>query len=312
MDQISTRAGKLSDTLHRSLATGNGRCYLLIDVSPRPLDENNAFDAAVLSRSSLQVESPVNDVDTSQMPLLIELDSNRAGDSLFISETIEEALAESQPESLARGRGRRVCGWLVSSASINQLAAHIAECFVIRQSPGHTRKLRWFDPAVLWALWPILTPTQRNRLIFPIDAYWLLDPGGHWLTLGRSRETEASPSLDFNAEQLAEIGRIAALNRCLREWGAAHAQSSALDTARATASAALRRAAGFGFSSTGDLAAFASRALTAHPNFDSHPLVSERLNRRESDDYFTALVDDLTPMDWERIRTETAVISESP
>lgn len=312
MNEIDALAGDLSDTLHRAVTLNGGRCWLLIDVAPRPLREDDPFGAAILAHKPRQISSPANDVDTRLMPLLLELDSTRASDSGLISEAIEEALAERLPESLAQGAGRRICGWLESPVAGEVLARHIADRFSLRLPDGTTGKLRWFDPAVLWAMWPILTPVQRNALLGPIAAYWLLDPTGAWQTLHSSPLMESPSHLTLDATQLAEIGRIAALNRTLREWGAAYLKPDVLSAAREIAAAALRRGAALGFADLNDLAAFALRALTTHPRFDSHPLVRERLAKREPDDYFSALVDDLTPDDWVRIRTDANETSESP
>lgn len=312
MDEVDVLAGELSDTLHRAVEVNGGRCWLLIDVAPRPLREDDPFGAAILAREPRQVSSPVNDVDTCLMPLLLELDSTRAADSGLIREAIEEALAERLPESLAQGTGRRICGWLESPVAGAALARHIADRFSLRSPDGTTRKLRWFDPAVLWAMWPILTPAQRNALLGPIAAYWLLDPAGNLQTLRSDPSTESPPHLTLGATQLVEISRIAALNRTLRVWGVAYLKPDVLAAARDVAAAALRRGAALGFADLNDLAAFALRALTTHPCFDSHPLVCERLAKREPDDYFSALVDDFAPDDWARIRTEANETSESP
>lgn len=312
MDEVDVLSEELSDTLHRAVMVNGGRCWLLIDVAPRPLREDDPFDAAIFAREPRQVPSPVNDVDTRLMPLLLELDSTRSADSGLIREAIEEALAERLPESLAQGAGRRICGWLESPVAGEALARHIADRFSLSLPDGTTRKLRWFDPAVLWAMWPILTPAQRNALLGPIAAYWLLDPTGNWQTLRSDPSTELQSHLTLDTSQLAEIGRIAALNRTLRDWGAAYLKPDVLTAAREIAAAALRRGAALGFTDLSDQAAFALCALTTHPRFDSHPLVRERLAKREPDDYFSALVDDLPPDDWARIRTEANEISESP
>lgn len=304
MANLFAQADSLSDDLHRSLASGNGRCWLVIDPVPRPLVDTQPFDAAILDRKPIRAPSPAPDVDTRHMPLLVELDSAQAADSGILRQAIEEALAECGAEPLAQGAGRRICGWLESSADGGTLARHLADRFILRPADDRPRKLRWFDPAVLWAMWPLLEPAQRKTLLGPIDAWWLLDPAGRWLTLRAQSAGKASAKLNVDADQLAELGRIGALNRALREWGAADALPDALINARVVATAALRRAAGLGFGDADDLAAFALRALTVDPRFDAHALVRERLAMRQDGDYFTGLVDDLKPEDWLRIRAE--------
>ena len=65
--------------------------------------------------------------------------------------------------------------------------------------------------------------------------------------------------------------------------------------------AAVLRASTLGFAEAHDLAAFAWRAIAINPRFDAHPLVSERIAKRQADDLFTGLVDSLDERDWARI-----------
>jgi hypothetical protein len=302
---IETRVDILSDALHRALATGDGRCWLLIDPARRPLRDEREFDAALLARSLFQAPSPTGDPDPRLMPLLVDLDSARAADSDIIRMAIAEALEECSVESLVHGAGRRICGWLESKANGPSIARHISRQLIQRRPSGTRTLLRWTDPAVLWALWPLLEPAQRKTLLGPIDTCWLLDPGARWLPLRPPADGAATNALNLSVEQWAETDAIRPLNLALRDWGAATATPDALVAARQHAAGALRRARALGFSDPQDLAAFAGYALAVHPRFDQHPLVRECLAKRVEDDYFTALVDDLKPEDWQRIRTES-------
>ena len=301
---VETQADALSDALHRGLATGDSRCWLLIDPVIRPLQPEREFDQAVSDRAPRQAPSPAGDPDPRLMPLLVELDSAQAADSDIIRMAIAEALEECSADSLAHGAGRRICGWLESKADGAVIARHITHHLIQRRPSGTKTLLRWIDPAVLWALWPLLEPAQRKTLLGPIGTYWLLDPAGRWLPLRPPAGVAATTGLHLTIEQWAEADAIRPLNEALRNWGAATAMPDQLIAGRQNAAGALRRARAQGFSDPKDLAAYAGYALTVHPRFDHHPLVRECLAKRVEDDYFTALVDDLTPEDWQRIRVE--------
>jgi hypothetical protein len=309
-NDIEIQTDVLSDALHRALATATGCCWLLIDPTKRPLQDEAEFDAAVLARSPTQAASPHTKLDKREMPLLLELDSARAADSGIIRTSISEGLAERLPASLTQGAGRRICGWLESSANAPTLARHIARHVVMCRPTGIMAALRWYDPAVLWALWPLLEPAQRKTLLGPVDTFWLLDPAGRWMPLRADFQGVPAAHLDLTADQWTEADAIGPLNQALRDWGAASALPEALIAARLVGAAALRRARSLGFADRRDLVAFAHYALAIHPRFDQHPLVRNRLAERADDDYFTVLVDDLKPEDWQRIRAEGGFASK--
>lgn len=301
---IEGRASDLSNTLHRLLSASSGKVWLLIDPILRPLQPEQEFDAELLDRGPKQVPSPSKDPDPRLMPQLVALDSNQASDSVLIRKSFNEALIECTPESIAQGVGRRICGWLESSSDVNELARHFARHLVQRRPTGGRVLLRWNDPAVLWALWPLLNPVQRKTLLGPIDVFHLIDPVGRLLTLQSPTDCEAAPGLGLSASQWADADAIRSLNKALHEWGTASTTSDQLAAARQAVMAALRRARALGFDDADDLATFGIRALTVHADFDRHQTIGDRLAKRESGDYFTSLVDDLTPEDWQRIRVD--------
>lgn len=315
MEQADTRpdADALSDTLHRALAAGaDGRCWLMVDPAARPLDAEREFDARLIERSPIRVRVLGGDPDPRLLPQLIELDSTRAADSSIIRLAIDEALDECSAESLAQGAGRRICGWMQTRAAGSALAAHIGRHLIQYRPDGLKVLVRWLDPAGLWALWPLLDGVQRRALLGPVDAYHLLDPGGRWQTLRPDGDEVPARTVSLSPAQWADFDVIAALNLALRDWGAERACADELAAGRRIALAALRRARVLGFGDDRDLAAFAGRSLSVHPLFDQHPLVRERLAKRARDDYFTALVDDLAPQDWQRVRVECERQSASP
>jgi hypothetical protein len=73
--------------------------------------------------------------------------------------------------------------------------------------------------------------------------------------------------------------------------------------------ASFQRAEALGFTDAQDLEAFGMYAVTIHPTFDTHPIISDRLQGRTQGDYFSALVDDLSADQWAKIGAD---LSTSP
>ncbi|WP_370682670.1 hypothetical protein [Comamonas sp. GB3 AK4-5] len=105
--------------------------------------------------------------------------------------------------------------------------------------------------------------------------------------------------------QWVDVGNIEALQQMLMDLDL---QTYAdLEQLRSTAMAALRRAHAAGLDDRNDLATFAAKAVTVHPNFDRHPQIAALLAHKQAGDYFTALIDDLSVTDWQRIARDMDV-----
>jgi hypothetical protein len=299
----------LSDTLHRALAESLGATVcLVIDPSLRPLDAADNGLGATLRTVGVEpqkVPCPGARVAADLMPCLVPLCSDRGPDSAALFASIEEALLELDAESLGRGNGRRVCGWLQSSAPVDVVARHIGRQFVQHRPPGRPTLFRWTDPAALWAFWPALVASQQAALLGPIRAYRLLDPCGGLVTLQGVGCAPETP-LNLSAAQWADADSMGALSLAFRQCDAARSNATNLAAARDAGVLAMRRARARGFLHLRDLAAYARFAMNVHPRFDAHPLVRRRLDAAIEGDHIGMLLDDLSDADWQRIRTEIA------
>lgn len=303
-------AAAQSDLLHRALAaSGDSRCWLLIDPTLRPLDGDEPL-AQALSEAGAEivlVRSPHPRIDDSVMPVLAQLDSARAAGSAALQRSIAEALAECEPEALRHGAARRIGGWLQSSVPGVALAQHIGRQMVHQRQDGRTTLLRWIDPAVLWVIgtYAVLSKPQRDALLGPISAYYLLDPSGRAVRLGPSGDASADAGgRAFTELQWQQLDAIGPLNQALLRFDAATRAPELLNSARDAGMAAILRARSLGFADAQDLAAFAWRAMSVHPRFEAHPLIAEQLQNRQPGDLFTALVDALDASAWLRIAAE--------
>lgn len=299
----------LSEQLHRALARNECQsCMVLVDTRLRPLEVDHPLVSLPVSHIPVAPSDPR--VDVRLCPLLHPLDTGSAKQSLALQRCIDEALNELVPDALNSGAGRRIAAVLVSDAPPNDIARHLASHLVQRSPASSTARsvgtlLHFYDPAVIWWLWPLLTPAQQAALLGPVREWWLLNPLGHWVTLS----TRASPNpephrLALTLEQWNDIRIIGALNAALRSYvSSEEGVEPHIDQIRQTALAASRRARATGWTEPSDIAAFVFKALTIAPDFDQHPRLAPLFAARASDDRFNSVVDKLTDADWQRVRS---------
>ncbi len=318
----AAKSDRLSDSLHRGLTasgTPDARCWLLLDLSPLGMQEpDEPALAELLSQTALcRIEPRRVGVPTEMAPALLPLNADTAADSALLRSSLELALHELPSARLAQGGGRVIATWLECDgepqAAQTALRRHIAHTMFARRASGRIEWLRWYDPAVLWVLWPRLSVEQQRLLLGPVRRCWLLAPSGTLQCL--SPTTVLSPQaatamaaatgpIEFTATQWAAIDAIGALNLALVQANASEFDDAGLMRARDAGMSALARAQRAGFMDREDLAVYACRAMTCHPVFDEHTEVAQRLNALKPGDYFSACIDDLTEADWLRICRE--------
>ena len=289
--------------LQQEFSTTNvARCFLWTDPALRPVDTSQAPWQHFAGLPHTAVPVAHRNVDLANYPVLTTLKPGIEADAALLAHTVQEGCAELAPESLQRGRGRRIGGWMVSKAPVDDIALHFGQTMVQRHPSGHKAWLRLQDPAVFWLVWGWLQPAQRATLLGPVDRFYVLDPLGEVLRL-TTQEARVNPTLELSTEQWAAIDCIAPLNVAFRAWGKLR-QADQLRPARSAALAAIQRAKQLGFHDTNDLAFYGLCALEVHPRFDFHGLIVNRLRARKAGDYFGGLVADIGLSDWQRIATE--------
>jgi hypothetical protein len=311
-----------ADVLHRALASRapatGAACWLLLDRGPLSLNEaSDPLLADLLSRGDLRmVNPPRNDVPAGLAPALLRLNSEVAQDSETIGQSLGLAGHELSSGQLAQAGGRVVAAWLEGSDGADDdpqpLQRHFSEFMFFLRPDGRVQWLRWYDPAVLWALWPCLRAEQRAVLLGPIRRYWLFAPNAALLALDAptttsivlEHGTSAALRLALTPEQWNQIDAISALNLAFVQANASAFTDAALEQARQAGMAALARAQRVGLHDVRDLALYAHVAITRHPAFDEHPDVAQRLQSLKPGDYFSASIDGLTDADWTRICRE--------
>jgi hypothetical protein len=312
--QVATNLSSMSDALHRSLVR-QPVCCLVIDAAAGELVTDSALLQALQDHILVPVPSRHPDLDASMMPRLVAIDSSTSSGSEALQGTLRVALDELDPQRLRAGYGRQISAWLCCeihddlSDQCLPLQAHLSRS-LLQTRDSRTVLLRWYDPAVLWGLWPLLDDDQRVALFGPIQSASILSPIGGWLRLQRpAGSVESKPpttDLSLSSDQWLDIDHLTALNGALRliDLPAGPDAANCLTAMRAQVMHALRRARGYSIGDAQDLILFARLALQVHPLFDRHALIQARLAQRVGNVYFSAVIDDLTPEQWQGIKTE--------
>jgi hypothetical protein len=306
----ASAAAQVSQALHIAAARhSHGMLWLAVDAAnpnaePLPAE----LDAALRGPGASTVPLRHPDIDPSSQPRWLALNTEHANGSWLVQQSIEFALAELHPASLQQGCGRRIAGWLYLDGELSDALRHWGSQMIQRKPGGQRCLLRLHDPAVLWTLWDLLSPAQRDDLLGAIQCWWLLDPAGHLVSLRPSATPTEKRRSPWSAQLWQNIDHVASLNAALRHWlsraEAATPSQATLSDARAAAMAAMRRARAAGFKHQNDLCAYARLAVTVHPDFDTHPRVRQATAQRKQDDSFATLVYSLTAEDWTAIAAD--------
>lgn len=308
---LAARASALSDELHHALAAvADDTCWLVYDPALCPLAEDDiASQWARPAHPPMAVPIDHPQVDRSLWPLWLPLDAATGHGSGVLQDSLHAALVELQPEALQRGQGRRLAGWLQLHDDCDpaRAARQLGRTMLQHPPDGGSTLLRLHDPAVRWALWPLLDAGQQAALLGPIRRWWGLDPTGHLCSIESARPS--SEALTLRVDQWRDLELIQPLNRALGAWlqhqPAAWQGRHAVHQARDLALQALRRAGQHGLQHPHDLAAFAGHALGVHPRFDEHSKMRRLLAQLQTTgEHYTAAAEALTADDWTAMAQE--------
>lgn len=267
-------------------------CFLAIDPSQRDL----TFD-------DLGKKNPLTDCDRADIiiaheafpelhcPYLLALNLSTPAGVGALAHSVRAAFEDRRPESMAEGLGQRIGGWLASTASLEEVAAHWSRVMLQRDDSGRACVLRFFDSRALALLWGALPQAQRRSMLGPVQAWHVLDAGAKPAVYLRSSEPHARFTLPNDLWQ--EVHRHGSVNRALALHARTHGRQPLPDEIEA-ALAASARADRYELSDREDQVAFIGHALAWHPQFDRHPAVAHLLEHRSNDDFYTSAIDQLS------------------
>lgn len=302
---IANHAAAVLQCLSDQLQAGKQLC-LALDYSHRALSDDELLLDEAAKLKGFVVPLKHRSLNPAMRPYWLPLSSENAAHLL---PSIEQALQEASPDLIAEGCGRRVAGWLEMTGDAQQAALHISQQMIRSSLLGGEHLLRLHDPAVLWALWPLLNHEQQKYLLGPVASWSLIAPNGQLMALQIKPDTgnnKGTPHV-WGRQLWHDIALIAPFNQALLAYLAQNAdlQIAQLDHLHELGFAAIKRARLLGFSDDADLALFAQHAFTIHPFFDRHPLLQKCLAARQADSYYGGLVADLSDSDWQNIAAST-------
>jgi Domain of unknown function (DUF4123) len=297
-----------SDVLHRQFdARGDCPYYLWIDPSLLHLRNESALWQLLEDRKAIGVPSYHAQLDARLCPQLYALDTALAQDSAIVQTSLVEAFNEMQAEPLSHGYGRAICGWLQTDEAPEALARRIGHAMIQTNARGQKVLIRYYDPAVIWALLPHLEEAQRSTLIGEGSDWYALDPTRNLMHLQAPKsaaQATATASNWLTSKQWPIVEQTSPLHTALNAWGLDPLTPEALYAARTTAQDALARAAALRITEPQDLAAFALHALQLHPHFDQHPTMQTLLKQCTEGRHYSALADELTADQVQRIKAD--------
>ncbi|MBR8319407.1 MULTISPECIES: DUF4123 domain-containing protein [Burkholderia cepacia complex] len=292
----------LVHTLHKAIVTHGGKCLLVVDPSLRALDDN-PIEGVLFSqakRASVPVEH--NAVAPEHWPCLIELDLSSATGAALLAESVRVALADRLPESVARGQGQRIGGWLVVTESLQEVVDHWSDSLLQVDDQGRRCLLRFYDARVLALMWPALTATQRRRLLGPVQTWYALDACAELATYAAPGRSQSD--LEIEDAQWTEFHRHAVVNRALALF-MNDVERQPVQQEVQTAVDSAGRAEQHGLRDREDKIAFVGHALAWHPSFDAHPAMAAVLEKVSGGDLYCAAASELDPRVVEEIRRGT-------
>lgn len=276
------------------------QCLLIVDPQPRDLPEAKGKHAlAELPRTVLPIEHDA--FSECDRPYLLTLDPALPQFGAWVAESVRVALADRRPDAIARVPGQRIGGWLATSASADDVAAHLSRQVLQIDDRGKTCALRFYDARALALLWSALTLMQKETLLGPVKAWHAFDAGARLATYS-GLYPKMLDDLSLKPQQWSAIRRHGLVNRALALHIASigrQPDASAVDDAVAAA----ERAERYELADRDDKLAFIGHALAWHPYFDGHPRVREVLAQVSPEHFYAAAASELTPDEIEAIRS---------
>ena len=303
-----------AEQLQRSLTAAQQidpacQCHVLIDPSLSNAAEDEVFAEAMHATGvkPVPIEWQHAKLAPEHRPALVTVDTSVNLGSELLNLSMQMAAQDADASHLQQGRGQRIAGWLLSSATPRTLARHLGAMAVqalpdgLPPSAGRTRLLRFFDPLVLPVLWDVSDPEQRVAFMGPVQQWFLLDNGSELRALSQAAVTGGPPA---RAAWRAAQWRVLLCLDAFNPAAIGHGLSDELIALRPTVLATLGRMSELGIHEPRDLQSLASLALRHHPEFDRHPQVNQLLMKRTADQNAAMALATLTDDDWRYIADE--------
>lgn len=306
--ELSVQATLLTEQLKTRFLTSSNQCYLLLDPFLRDFIDDDVINERINSNQVTYIPIPHPSIDKTKVPFILPLNLDQQEDCNLLFHSVYESLFESHPERIDMGDGRRFCGWLAanSNTQLPDLARYIGQVAIQRLSEDRTILLRFYDPAVLSQLWPILSEVQK-RILFGLAEQWTVMSGEAELHTFPAIEAKlfGAHTLGLSDEQYSQIRWIGAINcgLCTYRRSDDAPWISELQ-AHNLLMPIFGRLQNYTFHSYDELERLSVRALTIHPCFDLHPLLTSRVIGESSTISYSDFVKDISEQQWRKIQKD--------
>ncbi|WP_017129774.1 DUF4123 domain-containing protein [Pseudomonas agarici] len=290
------------ETLIRTLSHhlhGDGQltAYLLIDPLRREPFQKEQLVEWVCDVFAVPVKSP--SLKEGQQPRLIKLTPK----AIELLDQSVSLMLEEQADPLSESaQGFAIGGWLLTQATGESLARHLAAC--VQRTLYVTdqwKYFRWQDRRVMEWMWPSLTVFQQNALLGPIAQWWTLDRRDQLRMYQPDPATEVPLASKFglflDKQQRLHAHRCALIQTIIRGWLKCSPELPADYLRRVDR--IVGRAIELGIEDPRDTALLAVHALQIHPNLLTHSKISALVDQANTQpDALAHLIGSVSDSEW--------------
>lgn len=267
------------------------KLFALIDFTRVP--DWTVFEKQLLSGKQTRLP-PVNLYDD-----LAGLEIVKSGPRLLALDLEDEVLDPVMGLALEYEAG----SFLFASCTPNELAEHLRSIREVAMPDSGGALFRFQDVHVTAALWPLLSPTQKNRILGPARAWVVREACGELHLIKALSAQKRTSTLSFDQKI------ITALDNALFPWIVAD-QINEIDTALLAGLSPcarltllrerIARAKSLGLGKRSDLALYCALNLQLPEGFENHlPFASAFERTRSGQSIFGVEIDRITPEQWE-------------
>ncbi|SFZ79564.1 DUF4123 domain-containing protein [Chitinimonas taiwanensis] len=195
--------------------------------------------------------------------------------------------------------------FLLGDCSLAELDEHLRAIREVAMPNGSAALFRFHDPHVTGALWPILTPAQRLRIIGPVRRWAVLSPCGLMQEIERHKTAVLNGSLKFSQ------AIVTALDNALFPWAVADQVREIDSTLLSGLTACARwkliteriaKAQELGLTVRSDLALYCALSLQLPANFEAtSPFASALERARTGKTSFGLALDQVSSDEWQKV-----------
>jgi hypothetical protein len=287
-------------TLHKHIhQTANDRCILWVNPAQSDMFEDNALVQD--KRVRVPIQHPR--FDQQFAPYLLELDVSTSADSDLLEQSVQAAFQAWELPSLQAYSGQPICGWIIASSPVRELASYWASFTHLHTVGTLTKLLRFHDPSVREWLWSALSEHQKTQLLGPAEQLISLDRQQSFLVHQRQPNSPAADSnmLRLQKSQWLEIEDYAVVHQA---WLMQAKIQEALQLGspwRKTLPAqwqhgvlnALQKATNYGVNDEQDRVLFAQHAIALGTDFHTHALLKDVWQKTREGSFYGGAVEQL-------------------